>query len=116
MARGAALALPLLLLLLLGAAAVAVPALAAAHTTTAPTDDGAAAASAAAAASPSSSSRDHHQAATIALPKPTDAGYLPLEGGRGEMYYMYFEAEQPDDPSLETTPVLLWLQGGESFC
>jgi vitellogenic carboxypeptidase-like protein len=48
----------------------------------------------------------------IALPSPTHAGYLDLGNNRGEMYYMYYEAEEPEDATAETTPVLLWLQGG----
>jgi len=75
----------------------------------------------ASAASPVSAAADNANAAATskpspprtALPSPTHAGYLDLGNERGgEMYYMYYEAEAPEDASTETTPVLLWLQGG----
>jgi vitellogenic carboxypeptidase-like protein len=49
---------------------------------------------------------------SIPLPTPTHAGYLPLAEGRGEIFFLFFEAEEPEDPSLRTTPIISWYQGG----
>lgn len=53
------------------------------------------------------------------LPRPTHSGYAPVGAANGgaELFYAFFEAEEPEGP-LETTPIVLWLQvlrdvGGE---
>ncbi len=55
-----------------------------------------------------------HRPSTQVL-NPTHAGYLPLQPGDpngGEMYYIYFEAKEPDDDNADTRPIVLWLNGG----
>lgn len=44
--------------------------------------------------------------------KPTHSGYLPVnsEGG-SEMFFIFYEAEDPVS-GPDTTPIVLWLQGG----
>ena len=115
MALVALLLLPAALAASAAAAAAAAAAPRTAVSAAAPPNPAAAAAAAAAApdaAAPRPAPEGSKPPSTSRLPSPTHAGYLDLANGRGSMYYMYYEAEQPDDPSLKTTPVLLWLQGG----
>jgi hypothetical protein len=45
-----------------------------------------------------------------ALLHPTSSGYLSASKDNGsELFYVFFEAEEPEGP-LDTTPILLWLQ------
>jgi hypothetical protein len=43
---------------------------------------------------------------------PTSSGYLTASEENGsELFYVFFEAEEPDGP-IETTPIVMWLQVG----
>ncbi|GFR46687.1 hypothetical protein Agub_g8305 [Astrephomene gubernaculifera] len=49
---------------------------------------------------------------TLKLPEPTSFGYLEVNPEKGsEMFYMYYEAQEPIK-SDKPTPIVLWLQGG----
>ncbi|GBF91928.1 serine carboxypeptidase-like [Raphidocelis subcapitata] len=46
------------------------------------------------------------------LLRPTSSGYLTASRANGaELFYVFFEAEEPEGP-MEETPIVLWLQGG----
>ncbi|CAI0415373.1 unnamed protein product [Linum tenue] len=54
---------------------------------------------------------------SVTFPKealPTKSGYLPVDPAKpgSAIFYTFYEAQQPSSPSLSTTPLVFWLQGG----
>ncbi|KAI3731574.1 hypothetical protein L1987_62763 [Smallanthus sonchifolius] len=53
---------------------------------------------------------------TTTFPKkalPTKSGYLPINSTTGSaIFYVFYEAKNPNNISLSETPLLIWLQGG----
>ncbi|KAI3720112.1 hypothetical protein L6452_21022 [Arctium lappa] len=53
---------------------------------------------------------------TTTFPKqalPTKSGYLPINSTTGSaIFYVFYEAKNPNNSSLSQTPLLIWLQGG----
>jgi len=48
----------------------------------------------------------------LTVPEATHSGYLSVRDDKqADLFYMFFEAQEPVGP-METTPIILWLQGG----
>ena len=57
----------------------------------------------------------HHHPETerLKVPVPTSSGYLTVNAELGsEMFYLYYERREQSGGPLDTTPIIVWLQGG----